>query len=269
MLPLTLIFQLAFHDEIFPSCWKHTIVVPLYKGRGDRNLPSSYRPISLCSSLGKILEKVINAQLKSFLNQFGNLHKSQHGFSAGRSTITNLLASDAYISQILSRNHSYDIITFDFRKAFEKVPHRFVIQMLSDLGVGGKSLNWFSSFLLDWTFCVKFGSSYFITADISSGVIEGFVLGPSLYAIFINPLLNSVHLPVEAFADDLKFIADTAEHDQVYVQIENDIVTDFFSFHQAPLSIDKCAVLHCGRQCVPKSYAINGISIKSVECFAE
>ena len=81
--------------------------------------------------------------------------------------------------------------------------------MLSDFGVRGKSLNWFSSFLSDRKFCVKVGSSYSITADISSGVIESSVLGLSLYTIFINPLLKSEHLPVEAFADDLKFIANT------------------------------------------------------------
>ena len=139
------------------------------------------------------------------------MHKSQHGFSVGRSTVTNLLASNAYISQILSRNNSYDIISFDFRKTLEKIPHRFVIPMLSDLGVGGKSLNWFNSFLSDRTFCVKVGSSHFMTADVSSGIIEGSILGPSLHIIFINPLLNSV--PIEAFADHLKFIVDTTEHD--------------------------------------------------------
>ena len=154
--------------------------------------------------------------------------------------------------------------------------------MLSDFGVRGKSLNWFSSFLSDRKFCVKVGSflsdrkfcvkvgsSYFITADISSGVIESSVLGLSLYTIFINPLLKSEHLPVEAFADDLKFIANTTEHDQVYIQTEIDIVADFSSFHQALLSIDKCAVLHCGRQCVPNSYTINGVSIKGMEFFAD
>ena len=141
--------------------------------------------------------------------------------------------------------------------------------MLSNLGVGGKSLNWFSSSLADRTFYVKVDSSYSITADVSFGVIEGSVLRPSLYTIFINPLLNSVHLPAEAFADDLKFIADTTEHDKVYIQTEIDIVADFSSFHQAPLSIDKCVVLHCGRQCVPNPYTIYGVSIKSVECFAD
>ena len=81
--------------------------------------------------------------------------------------------------------------------------------------------------------------------------------------------MNSVHLPVEAFADDLKFIADTTEHDQVYIQTEIDIVADFSSLHQVPLSIDKCAVLHSGRQCIPNSYTINGVSIKSLEYFVD
>ena len=138
-----------------------------------------------------------------------------------------------------------------------------------DFGVGGKSLIRFSSFLSDRTFRVKVGSNYSIITDVSSEVIEGSVLGLSLYTIFINPLLNNVHLPVEAFANGLKFVANTTDHDQVYVQTEIYIVAGISSFHQAPLSIDKCVVLHCGRQCVPNSYTINGVSIKSVECFAD
>ena len=96
--PLNIIFQHAFNEGIFPAAWKYAIVLPLFKGRGERCDPSSYRPISLCPCLGKILEKVVHAQLTIYLNHNNLLCQFQHGFTAGRSTTTNMLHLDNAIT---------------------------------------------------------------------------------------------------------------------------------------------------------------------------
>ena len=83
-----IIFQHSFYDGIFPKIWKHAIVLPLYKGKGSRSEPGSYRPISLCSCLSKVLERVVKKQLVQFLSKRKLLSQAQHGFIAGRSTVT-------------------------------------------------------------------------------------------------------------------------------------------------------------------------------------
>ena len=69
------------------------------------------------------------------------LHHVQHGFTTGRSTVTHLLRFDAVvasiISSIISRNHAYDIISVDFKKAFDKAPHHHVLLALSDMEMCG------------------------------------------------------------------------------------------------------------------------------------
>ena len=97
-------------------------------GKGERDLASSYRPISLCQCFGKILEKVVYNQLSVFINSNALLSTKQHGFVAGRSTLTNLLQSEVTIRDFQLRRHPYDVIAFDFEKAFDKllIPALFV-----------------------------------------------------------------------------------------------------------------------------------------------
>ena len=65
--PLNIIFQQSLYADLFPATWKHAIITPLFEGRGDRSNPASYRPISICSCLGKLLERVMQMQLIEFL----------------------------------------------------------------------------------------------------------------------------------------------------------------------------------------------------------
>jgi hypothetical protein len=140
--PLTVIGQQSFYASRFPAMWKHAAIIPLFKVRGLRADVRSYRPISLCSCLGKILEKIACGQLKSFLAQHDLLHSAQHGFVTGRSTTTSLLAFDTYISNIISAGHPYNVVSFDFQKAFDKAPHQDVIDALVRVGVNDQALSW-------------------------------------------------------------------------------------------------------------------------------
>ena len=62
-LPVYIIFQQSLSQCIFPSAWKSADVVLIYKGKGSRNEASSYRPISPCSTIGKVLECIVRDQI--------------------------------------------------------------------------------------------------------------------------------------------------------------------------------------------------------------
>jgi hypothetical protein len=174
---LNIICQHAFNDGIFPNVWKRAVVLPLYKGRGERGVVSSFRPISICPCLGKVMEKVVHRQLTSYLNDNNLLHHAQHGFTCGRSTVTNMLHFDAAITDAASSNHAYDVIAVDFKKAFDKAPHECVLDALKCMGVSGKAHHWFASFLQGRTQQVRVGCSlsyeyYIHGVKISS--VDGF-----------------------------------------------------------------------------------------------
>ena len=184
-----IIFQHSFYDGIFLKIWKHAIVLLLCKG--SRSEPGSYRPISLCICLGKFLERVVHKQLVQFLSDKKLLSQAQHGFITGRSTVTNMLTFDKYIGDCLISKHPYDVISFDFQKAFDKAPHQYIINAISQLRICGKALLWSTSFLAERTQQIRVSSNnYSSVCNVISSTVQGSILGPNFYIILSNSLLS-------------------------------------------------------------------------------
>jgi hypothetical protein len=79
--PLSIVYQQSLHQQRIPDEWRTAKVVPLYKGKGSKNDASSYRPISLTSTAGKVLERIVVDQLRSYLLNNALLCDQQHGFT--------------------------------------------------------------------------------------------------------------------------------------------------------------------------------------------
>ena len=268
--PLTIIFRLSISTGVFPKVWKHAVVLPLYKGKGDRTVATSYRPISLCSCIiGKLLEKIMQTQLMDYLERNNKLCKHQHGFSRGRLTVTNTLACAATIAEVMLARHAYDQLSFDFKAAFDKVPHRYVIKALAGTGITGTALNWFNSFLSRRSQSVKVNKSFSSVCDVVSGVIQGSACGTVLYAVVADSLLRRLKLPAWAFADDLKLLADVAAHSHDVIQLDVDTINQWSDERSMLLSIEKCAVMHCGKNQRLHSYVIKGKPLMCVDSFKD
>ena len=97
-LPLCMIFKKSLDEGVVPLDWRAANVVPLYK-KGSKNLPSNYRPVSLTSVICKILESIIKDAISTHLESNSLIKSIQHGFSSGKSCITNLLI---YLEQVTS-----------------------------------------------------------------------------------------------------------------------------------------------------------------------
>ena len=266
--PLNIVCQQSFNAGVFPSRWKHTVIVPLYrpKGKGDRSFSSSYRPISLCSCLGKIMEKLDHSQLFAYMKTNDLLLPEQQGFMPGRSILSNLLSCDVVIADLVAGGHCYDIISFDFLKAFDKAPHSHVIRELAALGIGGKTLGWFASFLSNRTQQVQVATSLSIKCGVISGTIQGSVLGLILYTVLNNSLLRTIKKnPKMGFADDFKMIADVTANSKAEVPLEFDSIAKWAKDHDMPLSIGKSSVMHCGKKQPYHEYALGQVIIKSVD----
>ena len=101
-----------------------------------------------------------------------------------------MLHFDAAIAAILSKNHAYDVISVDFKKAFDKAPHHHVWEALARVGVSNRASQWFVSFLSGQTQKMRVGDCLSSTCDVTSGTVQGSTLGPVLYTILIDPLLQ-------------------------------------------------------------------------------
>ena len=165
--------------------------------------------------------------------------------------------------------HVYDILSFDFAKAFDRVQHSQVISSAADLGIEGRALTWLSSFISGRTFQVRIGNALYDLATVQSGVIQGSTLGPILYNISINPLLRKLALSSQGFAADLKFVTDVLAHSRNRMQQEVDNISLWADEHCTLLLIKKCTVLHCGRQQPNSDYTIHHVVMKRVDVLSD
>ena len=132
--------------------------------------------------------------------------EAQHGFLPQRSCSTNLLESLDVNTQALSEGYPVDVVYTDFAKAFDKVSHPKLIFKLKFYGFSERLINWINSFLTERVQQVVLGEARSGWAQATSGVPQGSVLGPILFIIYINDLLELIHNNTKAYADDNKII---------------------------------------------------------------
>ena len=201
---LTGLINKSFADGVFPGIWKSAKVTALFKD-GDKSLKDNYRPISILPTISKIIERSAHVQLSSFLEENRLLSQSQFGFRLKRSTSTVLIAFTDEILESMDKGCVTGAVFLDLRKAFDTVDHLLLISKRTSLGVAGKSLEWFRSYLsgrVQQTICDNVLSP---PAKITMGVPQGSILGPLLFLVYINGIQSVLqHSRMTMFADDMR-----------------------------------------------------------------
>ena len=105
--------------------------------KGDRIKEANYKPISLTSTVGKILGSIVASSIREHLERENLIKLSQHGFRKGFSCLTNLLSFYSEVFEAVDSGHKYHTVYLDFSKAFDKVPHRRLLKKVEAHGIGG------------------------------------------------------------------------------------------------------------------------------------
>lgn len=226
-IPLLLLnlFNLSMQSSHVPSHWKHAIVIPHHK-KGPKDKLANYRPISHTSILLKIMEKIVKDQTSDFLLSRNLISKSQHGFIKRRSCQSCLLELLNNITNSVDNGKAYIIVFLDMRKAFDQVPHDRLLTVLSKHGIQNPLLSWFKSYLDGRTQAVQIGSQLSSRRPVTSGVIQGSVLGPLLFLIYINDVVDALkHGSPYLFADDIKvaYSFDRADLNATLLNVQADL----------------------------------------------
>lgn len=204
--PLSHIFNLSLFSGLFPSKLKQCRVIPIFKA-GDNRECDNYRPISLLSSISKVLEKIVAEKLVGHLTTNELLYNHQYGFLPKKSTEHNLLHIVNFITKALN-NGEYCIGVFlDLKKAFDVCSHEILLKKLLRMGIRGTAHTWFSNYLSGRSQRVEINGSLSDSLDLDISVIQGSILGPILFLCYINDFWKATTLFSVLFADDTTCLA--------------------------------------------------------------
>ena len=204
--PLKLFFQKSFDLGIVPKLYKTQQIIPIFK-KGLKTSPQNYRPISLTPHIIKIFERIVRTKLVRYFETNSMLNNNQHGFRKKHSCLTQLVAHTTYILESLVEGKEVDTIYLDYSKAFDRIDHCILLQKLKFYQLPPKYINWIKSFLKDRTQFVYHNEARSFESAVGSGVPQGSVLGPLLFIVFINDLVDHISSSqVYTFADDTKIV---------------------------------------------------------------
>lgn len=201
---LLTIYNLIWNNGIFPNQWRHAFVIPIPKPGKDKFNILSYRPISLISTLSKVLEKMINKRLVWFLETNKKFTIQQCGFRKNHSTQDILATLHTDITEAIIRKQHLILIALDIEKAYDMVWKKNVLSSLQKWNITGNMLNFLHNFLLDRKIQVKLGNILSTHLDIENGLPQGSSISVTLFLVTINDIFNSIQSPIKStlFADD-------------------------------------------------------------------
>ena len=129
-----MIFNKSLKEGVVPNSWKETEVVQIFK-KGKRDDPGNYRPASVC---GKIMEKIVRNEIVDHLERNEIISDVQHGFVQGKSCQTQLLTIIEEWTKWMEERKPFDCLDFDYRKAFDSVPHIRLLRKIEKCGIIGQ-----------------------------------------------------------------------------------------------------------------------------------
>jgi len=237
--PLASLFNLCIAKGEIPDSWKTSVVTPIYKKKGSKSDLSSYRPIAVSPPISKVFENILAGKIYYHFESNKMFSDSQYGFRKERSCEHALNDILENIRQGLDDDKISMAVLIDFRKAFDTVDHKLLIEKLRMYFFSPSAIKLMSNYLENRTFITKIGKSSSKPAPLNIGVPQGSVLGPLLFNIFINDM-NFLDFKSKAtlFADDttLHIVGDSIEN--VCKDLQSDLILLLTWLHHNRLFIN-------------------------------
>ncbi|WP_432422650.1 RNA-directed DNA polymerase [Streptococcus dysgalactiae] len=200
------LFNLSMKYSIYPSQWKLSVIMPLHK-KGPLHDPSCYRPINHTPIVSRLMERIVKGQIVTYLLSRNLINDGQHGFLKTRSCVTCQLDFLNLITTVADSGKAFITIFLDMTKAFDRVPHSLLIAKIRMFGIVDPLLSWLASYLAMRFQKVNVNGHLSQPLPVTSGVIQGSVLGPLLFLLYIDDVFPVIRYGTPfLFADDIKIV---------------------------------------------------------------
>jgi len=240
---ITHLFNGCIRPNIIPNQWKEANIAPVLKVARPTKA-SDYRPISLTSTLCKIMERLL---AKIIIEKTKNIwvDNQQFGFLPGKSTSDAVIQVIEDWSKAIDNKQSISTIFFDFSKAFDLVNHELLLNKL-EKHLPSWLTSWIAVYLTNRRQRVKTPDYTTKWYNVEAGVIQGSVLGPILFIIFLSDINNYIPPNIKApkYADDIATYCIYNETSENNIQLAADGVNKWSEVNKMKLNIEKTQAMH-------------------------
>lgn len=193
----TLITLLEEYNRIWshgsmPIQWKTGIVIPIPKEGQNRHIESNYRPITLLSCLGKILEKMVNRRLITELEEKKHLNENQFAFRPGKSTEDYFIELENIINEAKQEEKHIECALLDISKAYDRAWRWPILEQIKKWNIEGNMARYINEFLLNRSFQVEVGRKRSEPKLQENGIPQGATLSVTLFLIAMNSVFEEI-----------------------------------------------------------------------------
>ena len=239
------IFCFSFESGKLPQEWKEGAITVLPK-KGSTMYIENIRPITQTNLVIKTFEKIINSEMMTYFENNNILHPNQGGFRKGRSTIDTATKLVNFLATAKNEKKYSIAVYLDFSKAFDSVNHQLLLKKLSKMGIKGNLLRWITNYLQNRTQVVRNSKFCSKITNVTTGVPQGSVLGPTLFLSYINDIkFISTFSQINLFADDTVLYHRGDNLDQLINEMQSDInkVSGWSTYSRLCLNAKKTNVM--------------------------
>ena len=235
------IFSSSVQEGSFPNVLKLARIVPIFKSK-RRKLVSNYRPISILSTLSKIIEKLMKSRVTSFFDRNNVMYDKQFGFRVGYNTTDAILDLINKCTSALD-DKLYTVVVFlDLARAFDTVDGDIMIKKLHNVGIRGIAGDWFRSYLCDRKMYVDVNGHHSGEVRMNIGLPQGSVTSPYLFCLYVNDMHRcSDKLSFIHFADDTTVFMSGGDLAMLCRDVNSELVkvTEWLRSNRLSLNVDK------------------------------
>jgi len=263
--PFTKLFEKIYETKEIPDQWKISRTLPLFKKGSKKNI-ESYRPISNLCSASKLFERLMLNRLTDIETSNGVdlTGKMQHGFKKGRSTVTALKEIQSQIAEKIDQGDFVAMGSLDLSAAFDVVNIDLLIARLTTLGLPTDWMDLINAWLRDRSAFVEVSSGRSMLFDLDIGTVQGSILGPVLFSLFVSPVFEFNN--IIAYADDTYIISSARSKDTVVKEVGEALAAVSLWFKNSGLKVNngktEIAIFN-KNNCNPEDVTVNGVVIRT------
>ena len=204
---LHILMEKVWDQERIPEEWRGSILVPIFKGKGDIQECGNYRGIKLMSHTLKILERMIEARLREEVE----IGREQVGFMRGFGTTDGIFCLRQLMEKFRERQRELHMVFIDLEKAYDRVPRQEIWRSLREKMVPEKYVRMIQEMYRDVYTVVRCSVGVTEGFGVKVGLHQGSALSPYVFNIVMDCMTRDVRESVPwsvLYADDIVLCAE-------------------------------------------------------------